>query len=315
MVIKILSRKYPIGSQIGMGVLEGYPEAVKELNEVVEWDKCTWPLDLKGKTEDKIIPINSTYHDKIYTALIKAKQQGIPIDKVKKEIVPELETLWGKPINSTQDGWWETETTVYPPKVDFLGTPPSLKPGDMFEYKDQVIGVDKEKNGNTRLVLVQSPTGFKALDRIFKEHIHPEYILSGKIHKVFNMNIITAKVIPSDQCMIVKPGDNGLADYFDKDIDKDEETNILDILWLTYKIEPSIWGAILKRIPEIKSELKDGLLYIQCEPNFEQVELWIDYKGRIVYNLGDLDQEEFEMIFPSLLPDLYTYLKNNYYKV
>lgn len=312
MIINILSRKYPIGSQRGIGVLEGFPEAVSELNEIIEWDKCTWPLDLKGKTEDKVVPISSTYHDKIYSTLIQAKQQGKPVDEVKNEIIPELETLWGKPITPTRDGWWETETTIYPPKTDFLGTPPSLKPGDMFGYKDQIIGVDREKDGKTRLVLVQSPTGFKALDRIFKEHIHPEYILSGKLPKAFDMNISIAEVIPYENCMIVKPGENGLDEYFNKEVT--EETNLLDMLWLTYKIEPAVWGAILRRIPEMKTELKDGLLYIQCEPNFEQIELWIDYKGRMVYNLGDLDQEEFEFIFPSLLPDLYNYLKENYYK-
>lgn len=314
MIIKVLAGKYQVGSQRGLGALEDHPEAVEELNAIIEWDKCEWPLDMKGQTEEKIVPINSTYHDKVYEVLATEKAKGRDIAEVQAEIIPKLEEIWGKPITPTPDGWWETETTIYPPKTDYLGTPPSLKPGDIFEYNNQTIAVDKDIAGKNRLVLYNSQTGFKALDRIFKEHIHPEYVLSGGAPKAFEMNISIAEVIPMDQCMIVKPGDNGLQDYFDKQEEANEETNLLDMMWLTYKIEPAMWNAILRRVPEMKTELKDGILYIQCEPNFEQVELWIDLKGRMIYNLGDLDQEEFEFIFPSLLPDLYKYLKENYYK-
>lgn len=317
MKIKVLAGKYSVGSNRGLSALEDQPEAVEELNAIIEWDKCEWPLDMKGQTEDKVVPINSTYHDQIYVALMKAKAQGVSISDVQAQIIPELEALWGKPITATPDGWWETETTIYPPKTDYLGTPPSLKPGDIFQYNNQTIAVDESPlTHKPRLVLYNSQTGFKALDRIFREHIHPEYVLSGLMPKSFDMEILEGEVIPPDACLVpLEQGSTDLSQYFEENEYPDEDGNILDMIWQTGKLDPILWNSILRRIPEMKEDLKSGILYLRCAPNFEQIELWIDKKGRMVYSLGDLDEEEFGFILPSLLPDLYVYMRDNYYAI
>lgn len=313
MKIKVLAGKYSVGTGRGLAALENHPEAIEELNSIIEWDKCDWPLDMKGKTEDKVVPINNTYHDKIYDVLAQAKQEGVSISEVQSDIIPGLEALWGKPITPTSDGWWETETTIYPPKTDHLGTPPSLKPGDMFEYNNQTIAVDEEPlTRKPRLILYNSPTGFKALDRIFREHIHPEYVLSGALPKNFNMGIESAEITEPEESLVpIDFGETDLSQYFDSD--REESGNLLDMLWRTDKLDPVLWNSVLRRIPELKSDLKGKILSIHCVPNFEPVDLWIDFKGRMVYNLGDLDEEEFSFIYPSLLPDLYVFMKNKYY--
>lgn len=74
--------------------------------------------------------------------------------------------LW--PIKVHEDNKVENLT-------DFLGTPPELKPGNMFSYNmGQVIGIDSPN----RLVLCISETGPGALKRIDEEIIQREVKLS-----------------------------------------------------------------------------------------------------------------------------------------
>lgn len=80
--------------------------------------------------------------------------------------------------------------------TNFLGTPPVLKPGNMFAYNvGQVIGIDSPD----RLVLVISETGPKALTRIDEEIIQREVKLSEKLNASdVSFEVVNENDIPSD---------------------------------------------------------------------------------------------------------------------
>lgn len=100
----------------------------------------------------------------------------------------------------------EWEYCVWPIKVledekvvsltDFLGTPPVLKPGNMFSYNiGQIIGIDSPD----RLVLCISETGPKALSRIDEEIIQREVKLSEDLGNIdVSFEVVSENDIPSN---------------------------------------------------------------------------------------------------------------------
>lgn len=73
---------------------------------------------------------------------------------------------------------------------DFLGTPPELKPGDMFLFRGQVLAIDSKDT----LVLFISETGIKALDRILEEYVYPETDLILRDHLIDEMEVSQVQV-------------------------------------------------------------------------------------------------------------------------
>lgn len=100
----------------------------------------------------------------------------------------------------------EWEYCVWPIKIhednkvesltNFLGTPPILKPGNMFAYNiGQIIGIDSPD----RLILCISETGPKALNRIDEEIIQREVKLSEKRNNLdVSFEVVNESDIPSD---------------------------------------------------------------------------------------------------------------------
>ena len=80
--------------------------------------------------------------------------------------------------------------------TDFLGTPPVLKPGNMFAYNvGQVIAIDSPD----KLILCISETGPKALQRIDEEIIQREVKLSEKLNASdVTFEVVNESDIPSD---------------------------------------------------------------------------------------------------------------------
>lgn len=138
MIITVLEDKYRHSNTRYMAALER-PGILDDLNKIIEWDYCVWPI--------KIL----------------------------------------------EDG---TENGTVISLTDFLGTPPVLKPGNMFAYNiGQVIGIDSPD----RLILCISETGPKALNRIDEEIIQREVSLSEKRDNLdISFEVVNETDIPSD---------------------------------------------------------------------------------------------------------------------
>ena len=138
MIITVLEDKYRHSNTRYMAALER-PGILDDLNKIIEWDYCVWPI--------KIL----------------------------------------------EDG---TENGTVISLTDFLGTPPVLKPGNMFAYNiGQVIGIDSPD----RLILCISETGPKALNRIDEEIIQREVSLSEKRDNLdISFKVVNETDIPSD---------------------------------------------------------------------------------------------------------------------
>lgn len=138
MIITVLEDKYRHSNTRYMAALER-PGILDDLNKIIEWDYCVWPI--------KIL----------------------------------------------EDG---TENGTVISLTDFLGTPPVLKPGNMFAYNiGQVIGIDSPD----RLILCISETGPKALNRIDEEIIQREVSLSEKRDNLdISFEVVSETDIPSD---------------------------------------------------------------------------------------------------------------------
>jgi len=80
--------------------------------------------------------------------------------------------------------------------TDFLGTPPELKPGNMFSYNiGQIIGIDSPD----KLILCISETGPKALNRIDEEIIQREVkLLENQNNIDITFEVVDEKDIPSN---------------------------------------------------------------------------------------------------------------------
>ena len=138
MIITVVEDKYRHSNTRYMAALER-PGILDDLNKIIEWDYCVWPI--------KIL----------------------------------------------EDG---TENGTVISLTDFLGTPPVLKPGNMFAYNiGQVIGIDSPD----RLILCISETGPKALNRIDEEIIQREVSLSEKRDNLdISFEVVNETDIPSD---------------------------------------------------------------------------------------------------------------------
>lgn len=138
MIITVLEDKYRHNNTRYMAVLER-PGILDDLNKIIEWDYCIWPI--------KIL----------------------------------------------EDG---TENGTVISLTDFLGTPPALKPGNMFAYNiGQIIGIDSPD----RLILCISETGPKALNRIDEEIIQREVSLSEKRDNLdISFEVVNETDIPSN---------------------------------------------------------------------------------------------------------------------
>jgi hypothetical protein len=125
MIITVLEDKYRHNNTRYMAILER-PGILNDLNKIIEWDYCIWPIRI------------------------------------------------------LEDG---TENGTVISLTDFLGTPPVLKPGNMFAFDiGQIIAVDSPD----KLILCISETGPKALNRIDEEIIQREVNLSEKRN---NLNV------------------------------------------------------------------------------------------------------------------------------
>lgn len=103
------------------------------------------------------------------------------------------ETITEKVINDSGEEV-EESSTVEVEDRNFLGEEPELKPGNVFLFDEQIIAVDS----NQRLVLIVSPTGYNALDRIYKEIIEVEFeqfFGGGEVNSV-DWKVIEDGIIP-----------------------------------------------------------------------------------------------------------------------
>lgn len=103
MIIEVLSQKYKCGCERGLSELK-IPGILNNLNAVIEWDFCRFPLERKELDETEEVVVGQD-------------DDGNDIKESRKKVV-EFENK------------------------EFLGEDPELKPGNVFLYKGQVIAVD-----------------------------------------------------------------------------------------------------------------------------------------------------------------------------
>lgn len=308
MKIKIPNYKYKVSSNLGITSLEE-DDIVKKLNSIIDWDECTFPPNLEANPEVKEVEVQEEGETRgVYEILCQVSQKMSP-DEIDSTIIPELERLSGEKITRTDDGkWWKMKAKVFPENKDYLGNPPSLKPGNCFIYEGQIIAVDKSpETGKERLVLYSTETGIGFLERFKKEVIEPEFKLRNRNPEaIFELNIIDSKMIPFEKCKILQPGDTKFEDVFSENQAGDD---LLENPFVFKKLNPTIWRYLLKSFPVLKEQLQDNILELRCEPNFEEIKFYIDRKGGLVYDWVDLAEEEYEMIFPCFWNGLWEYLR------
>lgn len=173
MIIEILNQKYRCGCEKGINKLE-IPGLISKLNTVIDWEKTKFPLCIdKSLGEEKI--------KELQESLRELKEKYNSIDESNESERKAVENEFGNIAN-----------TLYKEDRLFLGDNPELKPGNVFEIlPGQIVAVD-DKN---TLILIVSETGACALDRIWKEHIEPEF---NMYFGNSDVNKVTWKELTSD---------------------------------------------------------------------------------------------------------------------
>lgn len=314
MIVNLHNYSYKVGSQRGITSFED-PEIVKKLNSIIEWDKCVFPPDLSQPPSRKICPIKDSGELRsVYDMIQQARSMKLDNDAIDTLIIPKVleqyKQVNGKDllIRRTQDGsWWEAEQDVYPENREYLGTPPSLKPGNCFEFDGNLIAVDKNEKGEERLILYSSDTGPGALVRIVNEIIEVEYSIFIPTDEFFELRITKDEIVPFSQVPMFEGDDTALKDIL-------EHEGADDLLNNPYKIielDRDKWRYITRTFPTLKEDLiNTGLLHLICSPMFEDIELWIDRRGNLAYNILDFDSAEWKEVESVFWNGLWKYLKN-----
>lgn len=308
MRIKILNAIYKLGCGKGTNYLNE-ENAIEKLNKIIDWDNSIFPPDFaKSPTEEEVRLSQEGETRGCAIAILEAKAQGIKEDEIDSIIIPQLEQATGKKINKTKDGWYTMLAKVYPENREYLGNPPSLKPGNVFEFDGQLIAVDKDlETGKTRLILYNSETGPLALDRIWKENILVEYNLKyPEDESFFDLQVSGSEMIPFNQVFFFNNGETRLEELFDEDNPDSDDAFINP--WMRKKLDSKIWRHFLKSFPGFHHALKENIFQLTCCPNLEEITFYIDKKGTLIYEVGDLDEDEFEMIFTCFWQGLWDYL-------
>lgn len=307
MRIKILNANYKIGSQRGINFLDK-TDAVEKLNEVIDWDNSIFPPNLEAEPTEQEVRLEQEGETRgCCIAILEAKAMGATKEQIDNELIPALEEQTGRKINKTDDGWYTMMANVYPENRDYLGNPPRLKAGNVFEYDGQLIAVDQDKDGNERLILYNTETGPLALDRIYREAIEVEYSMRNVPEdSVFdNLEIVGSEMIPFKDFIFFSEGQTRLDEIADE-----ENDDALDNPWLLKKLDSVTWRYVLKNFPQFKHQLQDNIFELTIQPNFEDITVYIDKRGHLMYDMGSLTEEEFEFIYPCFWKSLWDYLKS-----
>lgn len=310
MKIKILNATYRVGSCLGTNYLDK-PEAVEKLNAIVDWENSIFPPNLDAEPKEEEVRLAQEGETRgCAIAILEARAQGMKDDEIDSMVIPQLEEMTGKKINKTSDGWYTMMAKVYPENREYLGNPPSLKPGNVFEFDGQLIAVDKDPETNKeRLVLYTSETGPLALDRIWKENILVEYNLRfPEEESFFDLHVIESDMIPFSKVFFFNNGETRLEELFDEDNPDSNDAFVNP--WMKKKLDSIIWRHFLKSFPGFKHALQENIFQLTCSPNLEEITFYIDKKGTLIYEYGDLDEEEFEMVFTCFWQGLWDYLNS-----
>lgn len=308
MKIKVLNANYRIGCGRGTNYLDN-DSAVEKLNAIIDWEGSTFPPNLDVEPHEEEVRLSQEGETRGCTiAILEAQMQGMSEDEIDSILIPKLEDATGKKINKTSDKWYTMMAKVYPENREYLGIPPRLKPGNVFEFDGQLIAIDEDpKTKKTRLILYNSETGPFALERIWKENILVEYNLKfPEEESFFDLQVQNSDMISFNQVFFFNNGETKLDELFDED-DPDSNDALVNP-WMKKKLDPIVWRHFLKSFPGFKQALQENIFQLTCCPNLEEITFYMDKKGTLIYEFGDLDEEEFNMIFTCFWQGLWDYL-------
>lgn len=181
MKVKILKQKYRCGSGYGKGYFDqqGFLET---LNKVMDWDEVEFPTRPTGKYQEVEITgeLKQLEDSSDIGFTVEAFRNELidTISKGEKEDLKEIDGRQcldcdGRYIFVEGDKVMELKEEVEEIK-DYLGTPPELKPGNVFLWDNgQIISIDS----SYRFIVNLSESGPMAIKRFWEEYVYPESIL------------------------------------------------------------------------------------------------------------------------------------------
>lgn len=314
MIVEIPNYKYKVNSQRGINVLEE-PGIVDKLNKIIEWDKCKFPPNLDATPKEEMAIITDCGEMRgVFEYIQELRSTGVDNETILKEFIPDVEKQLKKStgrddikIELTPDGKeFQTIQKVYPENKEYLGNPPSLKPGNCFKFDGQVVAIDKSKDGEARLVLYATDSGPLALDRLKREVIDVELSLQENLG--IDLNIINDRIVDFKDISFLKEGETRLDDL---ELREENDNDLLSSFITVIKLDQNIWRYIMRRFPTLKEDLSSkGMLEIVCAPMLEEISMWIDCKGNLAYDSTDIFEDEWEVVYEGFWSSLWNYLKS-----
>ena len=293
MIITILDKKYKCGSERGIGELVK-PNILQTLNSIIDWDESRFPDDPSKEIiveEDVTDLVNNQDPDdicgivegSIIHGLLDKGEEGYEID------------IMGTGKFVYRGGRVYKQDVQYEQNRKYLGDTPELKPGNVILWDNQIISIDRPD----RLILSLSESGSLALDRIYNEHILPEYIIKLGDEESMEVEIDSVSAINSTD-------NQNLTFESSQWVEISDKVNI--DLWRKFlSMSPRMFEYLRKKDIPVLVDLQICSA-IPCQVLFDS-----GLKTRIMFNgMDNINVDEFiNYVFSQFINSLWEYLEKD----